>query len=270
MSSIKKTVRRFTHGWLPYRFANIFNPSSPALPYYEYIMKHGYERHLFTFRDEYDRMDIQISHDSSNGLKYIITGKGRRLYFCRAMSDDKIIRLYRTLIMEQDIRSPHHYMDSPDEACGYTFVDVGCAEGIVALDVIDKVEHAYLFECDNAWAEALEVTFAPWKDKVSIIPKYVGNCDNDITVRLDTFFSDTNSRLFIKMDIEGAESAALAGAKKILHRPDVEFAVCTYHNNDTITVPAILDKYGCIYTCRKGYFRGRLRNVVVRGHSREI
>ncbi len=66
--------------------------------------------------------------------------------------------------------------------------DIGAAEGNFSLSVIDKVQHVYLFETDNDWIEALEKTFEPWKEKVSIIHKFVGNKDTDTCITLDSFF----------------------------------------------------------------------------------
>ena len=90
--------------------------------------------------------------------------------------------------MEQDLRSPHHYLDSIEEVKGKTFVDVGSAEGFTSLEVIEKASHIYLFEQDTLWIEALNATFEPWKDKVSIIPKYVSNNNSEQEITLDTFF----------------------------------------------------------------------------------
>ena len=85
-----------------------------------------------------------------------------------SISVDKIERMYRALVMEQDPRSPHRYLDCTDEAKGYTWVDAGCAEGYTSLEMVEEVDHLYLFECDEAWIEALEATFALWREKVTI------------------------------------------------------------------------------------------------------
>ena len=47
-------------------------------------------------------------------------------------------------------------------------MDAGCAEGYTSLEVVEEVDHLYLFECDEAWIEALEATFALWREKVTI------------------------------------------------------------------------------------------------------
>lgn len=80
---------------------------------------------------------------------------------------------YRGLLIEQDKRSAHRYVDSYEELKGKTLLDIGAAEAIFTLDTIEYMDHAYLFECDESWIEALEVTFAPYKEKITIVRKYV-------------------------------------------------------------------------------------------------
>ena len=268
MVSLKNYLRRITRGVIPYCYCRILRPDSQSLPYYRYISSNGYSRHLYVFRKEYDDLDIDVYQDERNGLRYVLTPKGRRLYFRRDMEPSRIDRMYRSLLMEQDVRSPHCYIENHDEIRGRVLADVGCAEGIFSLDVIDCVRHVYLFECDPGWYEALQATFAPWAEKVTFVRKFVGCMDSESTVRLDTIFGQEDpAGMFIKMDIEGAECMALAGAERLFSCRGLEFAVCAYHNNDTVAVPARLDELGCEYFCRKGFFRGRLRNVVARGCS---
>ena len=97
-------------------------------------------------------------------------------------------------------------MDSYEELKGETLLDIGAAEAVFTLDTIDYIDRAYLFECDEAWIEALEATFAPWNDKIMIVRKYVSDVDDDNNITLDTFFQDEGrpiDNLFLKMDIEG-------------------------------------------------------------------
>jgi hypothetical protein len=78
----------------------------------------------------------------------------------------------------------------------------------------------------------LEATFAPWKEKVVIVNKYVSDNDKKNNVTLDAFFR--NEKIdFIKADIEGAEPRLLAGAKAILSRQaPMKVVLCTYHKRD--------------------------------------
>ena len=91
---------------------------------------------------------------------------------------------YRGLLIEQDKRSAHRYVDSYEELKGETLLDIGAAEAVFTLDTIDYIDRAYLFECDEAWIEALEATFAPWNDKIMIVRKYVSDVDDDNNLSL--------------------------------------------------------------------------------------
>lgn len=271
LKSLENFGKRVVRGYVPFLWNSVFNPGSEYLKYYRYICRHGYARHLYDFAHEYNVNSERFrpALDTANGLYYVIMD-GKRLYFKRDMKPQKIRKLYFSLILEQDTRSAHCYMNSSQEVNGYTFIDVGSAEGLTSLSVIDNVRHIYLFEADEGWIEALEATFSPWKDKVTIIRKYVGDTDDDRQITLDKFFNDKEvSRIFLKMDIEGAERQALAGAGELLDRcTDLKFAICTYHlDDDEEVIGGFLRRHGCSFTNRTGYFRHRLRSVVLRGQK---
>jgi hypothetical protein len=216
---------------------------------------------------------VEVLPDADKGVRYVMHN-GRRLYFPNDLLPDRIAKLYRTLLIEQDPRSPHRYTDSVSEYRGKTLLDAGAAEGMVTLDAIEEVERAWLFECDPRWIEALRATFEPWKEKVGIVQKYVGGIDNDDMVTLDEFMKDKpKENLFLKMDIEGAERVALAGAEKLFAQAEnFDFAVCTYHKPDDYrVVPAILDRYGCSHAPREGYlyYKHRLRVCLIRGSKKK-
>jgi predicted RNA methylase len=163
--------------------------------------------------------------------------EGKRLYFKRGTKLRKVKRYYAALLTEQDLCSPHRYETEEFHVSeGDVVVDAGAAEGNFALSVVEKVGKLYLFETDEAWVEALQATFAAWKDKVVIVNKYVADTDSGTCISLDTFFE--NQRVdFIKADIEGAERQLLAGAKNILQRQaSTKVVLCTYHLHDDADV----------------------------------
>lgn len=104
-------MKRLLYGAIPYYLTKIFSSHSPSLKYYKYIKDHKYSRHLYEFREEYDDMEVHIQMDESRGLHYVLKD-GKRLYFRRNTPLDKIARNYRELVMEQDKRSPHHYLET--------------------------------------------------------------------------------------------------------------------------------------------------------------
>lgn len=270
MDTLKFIFKKFIYGTIPHCFCKTFRPQSPNLRFYKYIKDHGYARHLFEFREEYDQMHYPVLEDKEIGLHYVLNKQGRRLYFRRNTPINIIEKSYRILAIEQDVRSPHHYLDDTKEVKGKTFVDIGSAEGFTSLEIVEEVSHIYLFEQNEEWIEALTATFKPWKEKVTIVRKYVSNKDNDNEVTLDTFFKDKEQEhLFLKMDIEGAERYALAGCKKLFEKYKLSFAICTYHGNDNIVVPDILRKYNCKFIEQYGFFRHNYRSVVARGTSKK-
>lgn len=253
------------HGRIPLLFASIFNPKSENKKFYQYIAKYGYHRHLFTFAHEYSGWTPEVFEDSSNGLYYVITDQRRRLYFKRGLTPSKIAGLYKSLYIEQDHRSPHCYWQSIEECAGGALADVGSAEGFSALEAIEVIDHLYLFEAEREWVEALEETFKPWKEKVTIVQAYVSNKDTENQVSLDRYFSDKSfRRLFVKMDIEGAEPKAIEGAKRLLCSNNVDFAICTYHSNDWKTIPDQMNAMNCPIVQQLGYFHARIKPVIVK------
>ncbi|MBK6977601.1 MAG: FkbM family methyltransferase [Cytophagaceae bacterium] len=75
-----------------------------------------------------------------------------------------------------------------------------------------------------------EATFAPYKDKVTIVEKYVSDHDDEKCIKLDTYFKTSDKVTFIKADVEGAEGEVLKGAEKLIqNQTNLKVAVCTYH-----------------------------------------
>lgn len=168
------------------------------------------------------------------------------------MNKKRAAEYVQSILLEQDMDSPHKYLYSKQDIAGRALADIGAAEGFFSLDVIDDVKKVYLFECDAEWVEALKLTFAPWKDKVQIVEKYVGEHDGDESISLDNFFVDLDLD-FIKADIEGFEVSMLLGAKKTLEKVS-KIIVCAYHRQDAEKeIKKILGEYGFNITTSNGY-----------------
>lgn len=149
----------------------------------------------YKFRENYCISDIKVKYDPREKLKYVIYNE-KRLYFPGG-NETSIKKQYHQLLIEQDQETPHRYFsDGYEFEDGMIFVDVGAAEGLLSLEVVDRAKEVYLFECDKAWIRALRATFCPWKDKVHIIPKYAGRkCGRDC-VTLDSFFAGKEKESF--------------------------------------------------------------------------
>lgn len=196
----------------------------------EYASANGVRMYCYPFYDAYMDQDMPVCYDEERSLYYGLYC-GRRMYLSRKYDTPQKAELYfRYACMEQDERSPHRYLTEHFSVeKGETGIDIGAAEGIFALQVIDDAEHLYLIESDAGWCEALEATFCTDRDKVTIVRGYVSDTDGNGSLTLDTVFKDKKID-FIKMDIEGAERKALQGAGRLLERCMPKLAVCAYHN----------------------------------------
>lgn len=209
----------------------------------------------YPFNDNYSAESIEVFHDAERGLKYVIQ-EGKRLYFKRRWNEARIRRAYSDLLREQDTDSPHRYLtDTFTIGDNEVLADIGAAEANFSLAVIEKVKKVYLFEYDHEWAEALKATFAPWKEKVVIINKYLSDRDDDKNVRFDTFYNQHNDITFLKIDVDGAESIVLDSCDKIFSSPvPFKVALCTYHKtNDEKDFTLLLKSHGFEVTPSKGY-----------------
>lgn len=225
-------------------------PSGEMQQVIDYISDNGVRMYCYPFYDEYMNQDVAVYYDEEYKLYYGMCF-GRRMYLSRKYDTQRKAELYfQYACMEQDERSPHRYVTA--HFCvqkGEVGIDIGAAEGIFALQVIDDVEHIYLIEADADWCEALEATFCNDRGKVTIIQGYVSDTDQGEGLTLDMAFKDKRID-FIKMDIEGAEEKALHGARQLIERCAPKLAVCTYHRaEDEKVIRAWLESEG-FYTVK--------------------
>lgn len=228
---------------------NCKNISGERKEVFEYLQRNPLRMYCYSFYDEYLNKCTQIKFDNTNGLFYGIY-KEKRMYLAKQFDTEQKARAYfNGVLMEQDARSPHCYWNNAKlcTAVGVG-VDIGAAEGIFALNIIEQVEHFYLIETDERWIEALQYTFMSYKNKVTILKKFISDTDFEDNICLDTLLGDKKVD-FIKMDIEGVEFQALQGAKNLLTKNKIELAVCVYHHkNDNNLIKQWLEKLG--YSCR--------------------
>jgi len=182
------------------------------------------------FQDEYVEDSVEVHDDKELGLRYVLLD-GKRLYFKKRWSKKRIRKAFNELIKEQDSRCPHCYEDESFKVeSGDVLVDIGAAEGNFALNVVEKASRIILFESNKEWLGPLNATFGPWKDKVVIVNKFVGDVTDAKCTRLDDYFGADEKLSFLKIDVEGAESDLLNGCKRILQQKNpLKVAICTYH-----------------------------------------
>ena len=216
-----------------------------------YIKKHDLRMFPYEFGDDYREKSVEIKLDSECNLYYVEHNK-KKLYFAEYFENEKRVRdYYFSVATEQDIRSPHCYQtESIHVSNGDIVVDAGAAEGLFALDCIDKASKVYIIEADIRWIEALKKTFEPYRDKVIILNVFLTSVDSGRMRTLDSIVKEKID--FLKMDIEGFEWDVLNGAKRIMKVSEkIKCSICTYHRVfDGELIKASLEKYGikCEYS----------------------
>lgn len=208
----------------------------------------------YGFTKKYKPQDIVVYSDKNTNMKYVLHDN-KRMYFPKTEDEVSIQRYYRSILVEQDMDSPHRYEYADFHVReGDIVADIGAAEGVFGLSVIEKIKKLYLFECKETWVEALKITFAPWKEKVIIVNKYISDHNDDQHITLDDFLNGYPIN-FIKADIEGAELPLLKGAKKTMStQGNIRIVLCAYHKqNDEQDLKQILTEFGFQAESSKGY-----------------
>lgn len=242
-----------------------------------YLQNHDLDVFNYSFKTKYDNWNVEVHYDKKCNL-FFVYHYGKKLYFSKRYdTEEKVVQYYRSILVEQDIKSPHRYLDEEFHVkYGDVVVDVGVAEGNFALEVIDNVSKIYLVETDKDWIEALEMTFADFKDKVEIINAFVSSYDEGCFRRLDSLIHDKVN--FIKMDIEGNEWDGLTGANNLIQNTEeLKLVICSYHSDfDQILIENFMDKHSIAhhpsqgymwfpYFVRQNYVSTRLNRALIKG-----
>lgn len=207
---------------------------------YDYLHKRQYCTDICPYEQTRSLDVIDVRYDDRLKM-FFVMHKGCPLYYPKHMTEEEVHFLYRIAHEEEDIlsegyrqRTPHSYQSDRYHICdGDVLIDAGSAEGLLTLDVIDKVSKAYLVECDSRWWKPLEATFAPYKDKVEIVKGVLTGAKRDGGFGLTELLEKCRDRsVFVKMDIEGAELEVLQGAQEYLKtaKNQLILAVCAYHH----------------------------------------
>jgi len=234
------------------------NPDSEKQEVLDYLRKNVSSSFPYNFGEKKEKVFIE-------GKCLYVMYDGKKMYFPDTMTISDVQNSYMALIKQININSPHRYQYGEFQVLeGDVVFDLGAAEGIFALTVIDKCKKVYLFEPDEKWLEPLALTFAPWKDKVTIINKFISDCNDDKNIRLDDFLVQEKTDInFIKADLEGMEAQFLEGAQHTLATPPprndndvpLRIAICTYHKSgDAEKFNEVLSRYGFRTEFSRGYY----------------
>lgn len=167
-----------------------------------------------------------------------------------------IDRLDQVVAETFDTDDWHYYQKEHTEVQqGEIILDIGTAEGLMPLTVIDKCQHVYMVEPSVAFCKTLQKTFKSHTDKTTILNYAVGNEDGiinfdenslDGTVskentanlskiaihKIDTLFKEGQKITYLKADIEGFEQEMLKGAAATIKRNKPKIAITTYHTQN--------------------------------------
>ncbi|MCC8138943.1 MAG: FkbM family methyltransferase [Lachnospiraceae bacterium] len=162
---------------------------------------------------------------------------------------------YSQLMLEQNVNSPHRYLGGaiPEIEQGSVFVDVGAAEGIMAVESLKRASKVYVIERDPSWLSRLNKTFSGEKN-VTIINKYASCKDDEENITLDTLLDKVTEPILIKLDVEGMELEVLLGAENLLKKENVKLLIATYHKpGDPETLQAYMEERGFCTEFTDGY-----------------
>ena len=172
-----------------------------------------------------------------DGFYYVVyvnpfNGKTHKIFAPKEWKQKKIVKYFTEIFYEQNRLSPHCYFQKTTED---TFnekivADLGAAEGIFSISIVDFVKKIYLFECDSIWIEPLRRTFSEYRDKIEIVQKYVGNKNENNITSIDSFFDNKDIDV-IKADIEGSEIDMLEGCDLSLDKIETVL-IAAYHKHE--------------------------------------
>ncbi len=213
------------------------------------------------FEEHYCPNAINVQKDNLNGFPYVMYNH-KKLFYKRTHNIKQIQNYHNGLLLEQDENSPHRYLTSQDNLSDYIVFDLGAAEGIFSLNIVEQAKHIYMFEADSSWNAAINQTFEPWKNKITLVNKFVSNVTtkNSISFKeyisslLDTCQISTDDKIFIKMDIEGFEKTVLEDIIDVLSVFSYsDLAICVYHNqeDESYIYNLLKDDYICNF--QNGY-----------------
>jgi FkbM family methyltransferase len=166
---------------------------------------------------------------------------------------------FQALSPPLDARDTYFPLDLLAPVSDEVFVDCGSFDGDSIRSFnqhwAGKFRHAFAFEPDpaNRGALASNVDAMGIADRVTIMPYAVGKISGPVSFECNSSASShvtdsdagsviecrrmddidwSTTPTYIKMDIEGAEPEAIAGAAELLSRHQPVLAVCTYHRSE--------------------------------------
>ena len=206
---------------------------------------------------------IEYGFDQESQLPYVVH-KNKRLFFKASLTPTAASNSYKLYLQTEKIlgnedieNAPHQYQSPRVQVTdGAVVFDIGAAEGLFALDQIDKATHVVIVESDPEWIKPLKQTFAAYKDKVTIIQKIVSATNTENTLSLGMLLSSIDYRsAFVKLDIEGCELPSISSAAPILkEKKGIKLAIASYHKqHDADELKSLLNELNYYSEFSTGY-----------------
>lgn len=149
----------------------------------------------------------------------------------------------------------HYYQKKHTEVQkGDVILDVGAAEGLFALSVVDRCKKIIMIEPNDFFYNALTRTFKDYGQKSEIYNVAVGNTEGEIVfdqtslsghidhdnqegtrkviTKIDTLLQNESEMTYLKADLEGYEMEMLRGASQTITRHKPKIAITTYHTEN--------------------------------------
>ena len=235
-------------------YGNCKNISKEKMSILGYLRKNTLFMYPYNFLSKYLKKEVSIYE--SEDLKYLyIKDHGKNLYFDKDFFNFQGTKdYYNFLTMEQDYRSPHCYFNDEYKFIeDYIFIDVGAAEGLISLRLINHAKHVFLIENDIKWINSLRKTFKKYENKVTLYNKTCSSQEGNSTMKLSEII-EKDKKYFIKIDVEGNEMDVLKSINFDNLSKESKIIVCTYHNqNDYDIISSFFNDIGLKYISSKGY-----------------
>jgi FkbM family methyltransferase len=160
--------------------------------------------------------------------------------------------IYQVTAETFDNQDWHYYQKEPTRVqAGEVLLDVGTAEGLFPLTVVEQCRKIILVEPHPLLYRALRQTFAAFPETVQIIHSAAGNQQGELYFqggsltghlsatgdagekvpvnKIDDLVPPDQRITYLKADIEGFELPMLQGAAETIKRNKPKIAITTYH-----------------------------------------
>lgn len=259
-------------------YAQHEDEAGPYLKELEFLRQSG-KYCNFPYPANHEPLDVASGRDLESGLPYVVH-EGKKLFFPSSFSVNEAVGTYSNYVQVEKLLgvddtgdAPHQYQSPAVHVSeGDVVFDIGAAEGLFALDQIEKASHVVVVERDPEWMEPLRHTFAPYGDKVTIIERYISAVDTENTMSLKKLLMDMDYQsAFVKMDVEGCELSSVTSALEVLkEKQGTKLSVATYHRqHDAEQLKSFFDGIGYTSEFSNGFMLFHLYDTPVPPYFRK-